>query len=166
MHFEHLVQVNDLNEPDDFFISRSQLWEGLLWRAKQPDVFLEGIESFVLAEERDQYLKRELHFPGFVVKDEVFLEHETQLRYEIIPDKNTLGASLTMKIEEPEKNVLFVRFIYQVKSLDEANSQISYDSVIQQAYINTDVSSIRLIKQRLIEQSAKNSSDLKINKLY
>jgi len=166
MNFEHLVQVNDLNEPDDFFISRSQLWEGLIWRAKQPHLFLEGIETFVLVEDRDDYLKRELHFPGFVVKDEVFLEHEKQLRYEISPDKNLSGASLTMKIEEPEKNVLFVRFIYQVKSVDEANSSLSYDSVIQQAYVNTDLNSILLIKERLIQQSAKNSSDLKINKLH
>lgn len=152
MQFEHLVQVNDINDSSDFYITRSQLWQGLLLRAREPNLFLEAVESFVLLEDGDNYLKRELNFPGSVVNDEVFLNPENDVRYKIVTEQGMPAASLDMFIEEPEENSLFVRFVYQVEGQDGAESQASYDSVVQQAYVNTDLDSIRLIKQRYMNQ--------------
>lgn len=152
MRFEHLIQVNDINNANDFFISRAQLWEGLLLRAVEPDRFLVAIESFTLLEQQDNYLKRELKFPGSVINDEVFLEKEQKVHYKIISDKGDGGASLIMQIEEPEINALFVRFIYKVKKNDSLESELVYDSVVQQAYVNTDLETIQLIKQYFQDQ--------------
>lgn len=39
LEFEHIIQVNDLTEDDLPVLTRTQLWEGLLLRARRPDTF-------------------------------------------------------------------------------------------------------------------------------
>ena len=46
LEFEHIVQVNDPANPQVADITRAQLWEGLLLRARCPQRFIEGIDCF------------------------------------------------------------------------------------------------------------------------
>ena len=46
LEFEHIVQVNEPENPTSADISRAHLWEGLVLRARSPQRFVEGIECF------------------------------------------------------------------------------------------------------------------------
>ncbi|GHU45455.1 hypothetical protein AGMMS50289_16720 [Betaproteobacteria bacterium] len=45
MRFEHLIQINDLNNPLQEFLNREQLWQGLWQRVEQPEIFLPGLDG-------------------------------------------------------------------------------------------------------------------------
>ena len=45
MNFEHLIQINDPENPLVDTLSREQLWQGLLHRVENPIPFLPGLES-------------------------------------------------------------------------------------------------------------------------
>jgi len=36
--FEHIVQINDLTKPEIPILTRFQVWEGLVLRARRPDI--------------------------------------------------------------------------------------------------------------------------------
>ena len=85
MQFEHLVQVNELSDSSILKLSRKQLWQGLLGRARQPDLFLEALEGFSLLEDTGAYIRRELNFPNLIVNDEVWLVDLQEIRIRALP---------------------------------------------------------------------------------
>lgn len=147
MRFEHLVQVNNFENKEDFHLTHEQLWAGLVWRVREPNYFLESVESFSLIEDSESYLKRRLKFSGLSVEDEVTFKPKEKINIKIIPSSDVAGGGLIISIVEPENNSLFVRFIYSSEEGSD-NDAPSYDAVIQQAYVEIDVESIRLIKKR------------------
>ena len=50
MNFEHLLQINDPENPLVDTLSRDQLWQGLLHRVENPSPFLPGLESSTILE--------------------------------------------------------------------------------------------------------------------
>ena len=46
MTFEHIVQINDLTKPELPVLTRFQVWEGLVLRARRPDKFLVGVDDY------------------------------------------------------------------------------------------------------------------------
>lgn len=42
MNFEHLIQINDPSNPLVESLTREQLWEDLVLRAEQPQLFVLG----------------------------------------------------------------------------------------------------------------------------
>ncbi|WP_303760749.1 SRPBCC family protein [Alcanivorax jadensis] len=146
MQFEHIVQVNDLAKSELPVLSRSQLWNGLVCRAREPDKFLVGLDHYQLLKEENNYLQRCLELPGLTVNDEVWLTPESRIEYRITPTDQVPGGSLIMEIEEPEPHALFVRFRYCSKHLDEMDEALPYDLFVQQAYVATDIDTIRIIR--------------------
>lgn len=53
MRFEHLIEVNNLEDPRADVLSREQLWNGLLLRAKAPSLFIPHMDGFAIVEESD-----------------------------------------------------------------------------------------------------------------
>ena len=45
MYFEHVIQVNDLNNPMATTLSRQVLWRGLVRRAERPQDFLDTVND-------------------------------------------------------------------------------------------------------------------------
>jgi hypothetical protein len=50
MNFEHLIQINDPENPLIDPLHRDQLWQGLLYRVENPVPFLPGLESCTILE--------------------------------------------------------------------------------------------------------------------
>lgn len=155
MQFEHIVQVNDLSMEEMPVITRQQLWLGLKARARQPDRFVIGLEGFELFDDQGDRLNRRLYLPGLTVEDEVIFEPEHRVQYWVQPNEKVAGGSLTMTIEEPETNALFVRFSYFTHYDREAlGDEAAYDAFVQQAYIAMDVETIALIRQDVLEAAS------------
>lgn len=149
MEFEHVVQVNDLKDPSIPKLTRKQLWDGLVMRAEAPQHFVIGLGRFELDWQADKLLRRSLELPGLVVDDLVTFNEDQFVHYEIIPTATVAGGSLTMTIEEPEPQSLFVRFKYCARYLDEIGDELPYDLFVQQAYVAADIDTIRIIRNRL-----------------
>ena len=71
MKFEHLIQINDPENPLIDPMTRDQLWQGLLHRVENPGPFLPGLESCTILDRAADTLLRELDFGPAVIQDRV-----------------------------------------------------------------------------------------------
>ena len=60
MNFEHLIQINDPLNPFVDSMTRDQLWEGLVLRAEQPQLFVMGLDSCTILSRDGNVLEREV----------------------------------------------------------------------------------------------------------
>ncbi|WP_417529499.1 AtaL-like protein [Marinobacter lipolyticus] len=154
MQFEHVIQVNDLTDQSIANLTRKQLWDGLVSRATAPEHYVIGLGDYELDWQDDKRLKRSLELPGLMVEDLVTFQEEESVHYEILPTATVPGGNLTMTIEEPEPESLFVRFSYCARYVDEIGEELPYDLFVQQAYVAADIDTIQIIRNRTIEHGA------------
>jgi hypothetical protein len=147
LNFEHLVQINDPLNPLDI-LTRDQLWEGLVLRAEQPQLFVLGLDSCTVVERGETTLERELHFGSTRVRDRVTLVTNQQVHYEIAPTADYVGGSLTMSIEQPDELQLFLRFAYRTTlAEDQGEDAHRTREIVKSAYREADIDTVRLIRQ-------------------
>ena len=147
MNFEHLIQINDPENPLIAPLNRSQIWEGLVHRIENPMPFLPGLESCTIIERQGNELLRELNFGPAVIQDRVTLAEAQWVRFDIQPSPTHPGGSLTITIEEPQPAFLFLRFAYRTTLASDPNSEErAYIEYIKSAYHQSDVDCVRLIR--------------------
>lgn len=148
MNFEHLIQINDPLNPLVEKLTREQLWEGLVLRAEQPQLFVIGLDSCTILSRTDLTLERELHYGSATVRDRVTLTPNESVRYDILPTKAYVGGSLTMTIEQPNASQLFLRFQYET-TLPTADTEDARQTteIVKSAYRESDIDTVRLIRQ-------------------
>lgn len=147
MKFEHLIQINDPENPLIDTLTRDQLWQGLLHRVENPVPFLPGLESCTILERAADTLLRELDFGPAVIQDRVTLAHMVSVRFDIQPSEAHPGGSLCISIEEPEPTFLFLRFAYQTTLATNPNSEErAYIEYVKSAYHQSDVDCVRIIR--------------------
>ena len=112
MKFEHLVEINDFNNPLITEISREQLWRGLVMRAEMPILFMPYIDECTITERTELSMQRRLRYGELVVIDQVNLVHMQHIHYQVPAQNEITESSLRMTIEEPSPGSLFVRFVY------------------------------------------------------
>lgn len=144
MNFEHLVEINDLNNPLIEPLSRNQLWQGLVLRAENPELSVMGLDACTMLARSEGYLRRELRFGKLRVHDEVYLDYQQEIRYEVMASEHFPASSLRMRIEEPYAGTLFLRFTY-------ASNQGQEDEMVRehvkQAYIEADNDTVAVIRK-------------------
>jgi len=152
LRFEHLIQINDPLVPLLTPLTREQIWRGLFIRAHQPTEFVMGLESCVIEDETVQagqtVLKRVLDFGPFQVRDEVTLTPMRQVTILAAATEMWPRSEATVRIEEPEPGVLFLRFIYEL-DLQEGHSELD-ETVVglrKQAYIAADMDTVQRIRE-------------------
>ncbi|GAB5100320.1 SRPBCC family protein [Caballeronia sp. HLA56] len=150
MNFEHLIQINDPTNPLVESLTREQLWEGLVLRAEQPQLFVLGLDSCDILSREGDVMERELHYGQAVVRDRVTLTPDSSVRYDILPTAEHVGGSLTMAIEQPDELQLFLRFTYST-TLPENDDATPDDrqtkEIVKSAYRESDIDTVRLIRQ-------------------
>lgn len=146
MRFEHLIEVNHLEDPRADVLSREQLWNGLLLRAKAPSLFIPHMDGFAIVEESDNNLTRTLDFGKFKVNDKVEFVPMEKLRFHIPAQGDIMESRLEITIEEPFPDRFFLRFIYEDSAAEEG-PEAMYNDFRRSAYKEMDVDSMRLIRQ-------------------
>jgi hypothetical protein len=148
LNFEHLIQINDPLNPFVDSMTRDQLWEGLVLRAEQPQLFVMGLDSCTILSREGNVLERELHYGKATVRDRVTLEESRSVRYDILPTADYVGGSLTMTIEQPDELQLFLRFEYAT-TLPVSTDQdaVQTQEIVKSAYRENDIDTVRLIRQ-------------------
>lgn len=148
MKFAHLVEINDPLNPLIDPLSRDQLWRGLVLRAETPKAFVPWLDQCRILEKSEHALSRELHYGDLVVRDRVTFLPREQVVYHVPPQKDIPASSLTMTIEEPESGIFFVRFEYDDGASETAdNANAMYDDFRRSAYQESDIDTIRTIRQ-------------------
>ncbi len=148
MKFEHLVEINDFNNPLITEISREQLWRGLVMRAEMPILFMPYIDECTITERTELSMRRRLRYGELVVIDQVNLVHMQHIHYQVPAQNEITESSLRMTIEEPSPGSLFVRFVYddgQNAEQDAANEMLNdYRS---SAYHQADIDTVSMIRE-------------------
>lgn len=152
MNFEHLIQINDPLNPFVDSLTREQLWEGLVLRAEQPQLFVIGLDSCTILSREGDVMERELHYGQAIVRDRVTLNSGASVRYDILPTADHVGGSLTMAIEQPDDLQLFLRFTYSTTLPVADDATASADAhqtqeIVKSAYREADIDTVRLIRQ-------------------
>jgi hypothetical protein len=148
LNFEHLIQINDPLNPLVENMTREQLWEGLVLRAEQPQLFVLGLDSCTIVSRTESTMERELHYGQAVVRDHVTLSPNESVRYDILATAAHVGGSLTMTIEQPDALQLFLRFEYitTLPVSDDRDARQTQE-IVKSAYRESDIDTVRLIRQ-------------------
>ena len=147
MHFEHLIQINDPANPLIVSMSRAALWDGLMHRVENAVPFLPGLERCTITERTDEYLLRDLDFGAAIIRDRVSFADLHRVRFDILPSPTHAGGSLTITIEEPTPEALFLRFTYQTSLAEDGNIEDkAYSEYVKSAYFQSDIECVRIIR--------------------
>ncbi|MFC0399025.1 SRPBCC family protein [Paraburkholderia rhizosphaerae] len=159
MNFEHLVQINDPLNPLVEDMTRDQLWDGLVLRAEQPQLFVLGLDSCTILSRTESTLERELHYGHAIVRDHVTMLPKESVRYDIMATASHVGGSLTMSIEQPDPVQLFLRFEYRttLPTTEERpadNDVRQTQEIVKSAYRESDIDTVRLIREYILGLNA------------
>jgi hypothetical protein len=156
MKFEHLVQINDPSLPGVDWLTRQQLWFGLVARAWKPTRFILGLEDAQVVQTGQQgnitTLARVLNYGPFQIADTMELHEEERTETRITANQFCGDSTLTISIEEPDQGELWLRFQYQVSDapsagdVPEASSQ-DVDEIRKQAYRAADIDTVKMIRE-------------------
>lgn len=147
MNFEHLIAINDPENPLIVPLSREELWRGLWHRVENAVPFLPGLEACNILERTADGLLRELDFGPAVIHDRVSFADRHWVRFEIVPSEQHAGGSLTITIEEPQPNYFFLRFAYTTTFASNPNSEErAYIEYVKSAYHQSDIDCVRIIR--------------------
>ena len=148
MNFHHLVEINDPLLPLIENLTRAQLWQGLLRRMTEPGLFVPYLDDCQITQQSPQRFSRTLRYDDVSIDDVVTLTPQQQIQVEVPAQKEIAASVLTVTIEEPQPDHLFVRFSYGDDSTPQANSaEAFYDSFRRSAYQEADIDTIKQIRQ-------------------
>jgi hypothetical protein len=153
MKFSHLVQINDPLNPLLDPLTREQLWRGLVLRAEEPKTFVPWLDACKVLErsipsQPEQWIARQLRYGELLIRDHVTFLAMSRVHYEIPEQKDIPASSLCMSIEEPQPELLFVRFEYDDGQGDVEDSATAlYNEFRRSAYQESDIDTIRVIRQ-------------------
>jgi hypothetical protein len=146
LHHEHIVRINDPANAAGAWLTREQLWAGLQHTVLAPKLVDESIDSASIQEIMPGRLRREIRRGRCATHDEVELVPNESLRIRADAAGAFAGSTLTIRIEEPAPQMLFVRFTYDVCGLGEVRDE-QEDSARCAAYHSSDIERIRQVRR-------------------
>ena len=144
LEFEHIVQVNALNDANLTPISREALWQGLELRARNPQKFNRSLECIVKPLGHNEFL-RTIKVGNSRFCEHVLLYPEQKIHTSTIAEIDQITAQSVTCIEEPESGFLFVRFSYK-RELEESNQEVDVGEHLKSAYVQVDRDAIAMIR--------------------
>ncbi len=146
LHHEHIVRINDPANVAGAWLTREQLWAGLHHTVVTPELLDETIDSASIEEITPGRLRREIRRGRFAMNDEVELVPNESLRIRADAAGAFAGSTLTIRIEEPAPEMLFVRFTYDVCGLEDTRDE-QEDNARCSAYHSLDIERIREVRR-------------------
>lgn len=149
LEFQHIIQIND---PDDSRIpplSRQQLWDGLVFRAKYPEHFTPALTS-TIEQYTDEGFVRKLSFGQGHLRDRVTLVDKEEIRTTPADEQQALFAQSITRIEEPVPGYLFVRFLYRRDAPPQGDG-VDVAEYLKAAYVENDREAVSILRKFAIE---------------
>lgn len=157
MRFEHLVQINDPLMPLLTAVTRGQLQRALRLRAERPTEFMPTLMHCEVEPEpgsagRDR-LRRRLDFGSFAVRDVATLVDPDHLRVDTAAGPTWPASQMTIRIEAPAPDALFLRFVYESDEAASGELDALTEQFRRQAYEAADLDMVVRIRE-LVEDGA------------
>lgn len=146
LRHEHIVRINDPENIVSPWLTREQLWRGLHHTVVIPQVLDQSIDAAEVLEIAPGRLRREIHRGACCLADEVEFTPNDSLTIRADAAGSFAGSSLTMRIEEPAPEALFVRFTYEVCGLADVRDE-EEDHARRCAYHASDIERIRQVRR-------------------
>ncbi len=146
MRFEHLIAINDINNPFVETLTSEQLWAGILKRVENPEPFLPGLETCEVVTQGENWVERLLDFGPVSIRDRVTLKPKESALFEILPSASHAGGSLMIQIEARDEIALFLRFTYETHNPAAADDE-QYSDYVKSAYEQSDIDMVKLIRE-------------------
>ena len=147
MKFEHVVIVNEPDNPMVEDMTREELWFGLLCRVEDPRPFLPGLEGCSVLDRSEDELVRELDFGELKIRDRVTLVPMESVTFEAQKTAEHAGGTLTIRIEEPVPEQLVLRFMYATTLEEERDGGPDMIAqFVRSAYHESDIDTVRVIR--------------------
>jgi hypothetical protein len=146
LRYEHLIRINDPANLAGSWLTRSQLWAGLHYTVIEPQVLDESIDWASIDETSPGRLQRRIRRGRLVMADEVELICGESLCIRANAAVPFAGSTLTMRIEEPDTEMLFVRFLYEISGLAPLRDERE-DNARRCAYQASDAERIRQVRR-------------------
>jgi hypothetical protein len=151
MHFEHLIQINDPQDPAVPPMTRDELWRGLMHRVETPQRFPLGPDECRLhAADAPDELRRDVIFGKLRFEDTVRMVHQHAVDFEPRPHGDQPPVSLRIAIEEPTPEALFLRFRYQSEE-PPGGAEPGLQALREQAWLEHDRDMVRTLRLWLAE---------------
>ncbi|MFN4329345.1 MAG: SRPBCC family protein [Limnobacter sp.] len=155
MKFEHLVQINDPKLFGANWLSREQVWFGLVARAWKPARFVMGLESADILQSSQEgnvtTLTRRLNYGSFQIEDRIALHEHERTETHIAANPYCGESTMTIRIEEPEQGQLWLRFEYRIEDTAEQATApslgVDINEVRKQAYRAADIDTVKMIRE-------------------
>lgn len=148
MKFHHLIEINDPLNPLIDPLTREQLWRGLVLRAEAPALFMPHLDHCDITARTDTSVSRELRYGEVVIRDRVIFTPQEEVVYEVPAQGEIKASTLSMRIEEPQPEIFYVRFEYADATPDLAGSiDAYYNEFRRSAYYEADIDTIRIIRE-------------------
>ena len=143
LEFEHIIQVNDPAHAELPLLDRTQLWEGLMLRARRPDKFNNSLKVTNKEYTEDEF-ERIIEVGEHTFHERVMLYPDERIHTQTMEEYEQIEAESITQLEEPEEGYLFVRFTYR-REIEEDNS-VDIGEHLKAAYLQTDRDAIGLIR--------------------
>ena len=143
LEFEHIVQVNDLSNKAIAVLTRKQLWQGLVLRARNPDKFNHALQCKCEELEPNEFI-RTIEAGNTSFCERVLLYPEEKICTKTTAEIDQINAQSTTSIEEPQAGSLFVRFHYK-RDLDVDDELVDVGEHLKAAYVQLDRDAIAMI---------------------
>jgi len=144
LEFEHIVQINDPEDNKIRPLTRAQLWDGLLLRARDPGKFNNAL-TCRLADEDSEGFIRYIQAGDTEFREKVTLMHQEKIETVTSGSDQPIHAESITSIEEPAEGYLFVRFVYRRDMENTAEGSMIGDH-LKSAYFHMDIDAIALIR--------------------
>ena len=155
LDFEHIVQVNEPENDAITDISRSQLWQGLVLRARSPEKFNPSLTCQSRPVAPNEFL-RTIHVGDSNFCEHVILYPENSIHTITVPEFQQIEAESEARIEEPQAGYLFVRFRYK-REIQKEDEQVNIEEHLKSAYVQMDRDAIAMIRDLAESESANKS---------
>lgn len=148
MKFEHLIEINDLNNSLVRRMTREQLWNGLVLRAEFPRLFVSYLDSCTITSRDLDSLTRTLLFGDLKVHDHVQFSFLNYVHYQVHQQGEIPESSMRMTIEEPFPDALFIRFSYDDGHSEAEDSENAvYNDFRRSAYVEADIDTVKILRE-------------------
>ena len=132
-------------------LTREQLWRGLVLRAEDPTQFVLGLEVATIhsrcAAGDVIELVRTLDFGPFQVDDRVRLLPQRRSEIHTSAGPTWPASRMTIEIEEPQPELLFLRFLYESDEMTGAGELDEVTTALRkQAYQQADLDTVARIR--------------------
>ena len=143
LKFEHIVQVNAHGKPEIRNLTRNQLWQGLVYRAKFPNKFNPSLKCTFQEQKENEFI-RTLEASNVSFYEKVILYPEKRIKTFTVAEIDQLHTESNTSIEEPSADSLFVRFQYK-REIEESR-ELDITEYLKTAYLQLDIEAIAMIR--------------------